>query len=80
MPGLPIPRRGAPLRPRNDRPTVYQCVRLACEEKPLWSLRGEGGRFLKACDLHLANALRMLGLPARVDPFEDEPTTRLKPE
>ncbi len=64
---------------RTPKPTVYLCVRLECEERPMWSLTN-GKRHLKACDGHLANALRMLGLPAHVAAFadasDDEPTGR----
>lgn len=56
---------------RTPKPTVYLCVRRTCEHAPVWSLTNDKGNHIKACDLHLANALRMLGLPARVDPFSD---------
>lgn len=36
-----------------------------------WELTGENGHEVRVCDAHLPEALRMLGLPARVDPYVD---------
>lgn len=70
-PPHPVSRRG-----RTNRPTVTLCYRLGCEDSPAWTVQPEGKGSIRVCDAHLALGLRSAGLPARVDPYVDEPTGR----
>lgn len=57
------------------RPTVVMCYRTGCDNKPMWAVKNvPTGRIVKCCDEHLAATLHVSGLPAIVDPYQDEPT------
>ena len=65
-----------PRPERGPKLTVYLCWRLGCEDAPMWTLAPAGKHPIRCCDAHLATSLRAAGLPARVDPWTEEPTGR----
>lgn len=55
------------------------CYRLECGNKPKWAVKNLAtSSFVNVCDEHLADVLRVSGLPAQVDPFVDTPTSKIK--
>ena len=61
------------MRTRSERKTVNLCSLAddSCKDKLSWALESvDSGQKLQVCDTHLANAIRTLGTPARVEPFK----------